>query len=707
MTLATRLDQESESETLTQTIRANMPKQYHDFSDLRIAGQRAWCTALWGPGNEKRVIKIDRPVDNLSSPRTLRSIAKGYTTENDISTLAQAPNKEAHNIVDLVDYKELDDGGFISVERSFGARSLDDRLKESPLSEQEFTTVFKGTLEAVRYAMNELGIYHRDLSNHNTLIEESNGKVKDIRLTDWTNAGNKKDTTPKAIPTSGRHWFTDPLLIKAFTGQEGTYNPGSEMYSIGVGMLSSLLGKYSFEYDPDTNYAVDTQTGESLVDENGRIITKKHEQVVKKAVKSLPRNIRRKYGKIINKLLTLDQTKRYNSIDDLIEDFNSVSEGGLLGKLNKIKGKIIAGAIIGSTLALGIAGPYAYNEIKSRDTQHQAELKSKEKYVVTTDWDGYKLDVSNNVVETDATVNLFRNKEYIKTFTEKDNYIPVEKGDKISISLSVKDLPWPVPKGELSRHSPSFNGKTYIEGREGKTFSVWSAMHNTANMSWEAGYNIGGFYEEIEIPQDIEDGTYVLVTELYAPERPSGADNYQDQIRFETPGKVVTRKRMPILVGTPEQDLEAGRFTFESLGGRGELSLKHLKERYEAKRFEADLEVNVFERKEDTSGHHYEKISVKDSSSIDEKYAYPSYFSLFPKPKKDEIAIAQLVARSKTGKVLYHTYIPMKATMPFADLPRSDQKLREQIFWDYNLPDKSFSEDLIELDKSLYEKSDN
>ena len=85
---------------LESKLREILPDSYQNIRFFRRGGTRLLYLADWGPGQEKRVIKVDTDPD---SPQGKLHTQRGYDTEHEIKMLSNEGHEE-HGISRLADY---------------------------------------------------------------------------------------------------------------------------------------------------------------------------------------------------------------------------------------------------------------------------------------------------------------------------------------------------------------------------------------------------------------------------------------------------------------------------------------------------------------------------------------------------------------------------------------------------------------------------
>lgn len=656
----------SEQEILLDVLKRVLdPDKYKNIRFYKEGGSRACFIADWGLGKEQRIIKIDK--SNITNPRAIRYTERGYTTANDIVALSQIEDPEQHHLARLCDYFKLDEEGLaISVESLFKAPSLTEIVeKEGPLATKDFESVITQFLEAERYLMGDLGMLHRDAKADNILVKK-NGSI-DVRLSDFANACKKENITSKLFPTAGSKSFTDPLIQGVFTGKESGYRETSEFYSVGINMLYGLTGKLPFEYDPDKKIAKVVSTGENLLDEHGLLNRKRHNEVLEQILSALP-NGSRKYASVIRKCLTLDESQRYTSIDDLIKDFDKKKSSGKRNKMWLLG--------IGAAALLSIFGAGVWYTAQKQSENTSNNLSSANRYNVQVSWNTSNNDIQNNLVDMQLHAYISGRNPPKNNYdsagakdifgVSKDRFIRAENNDKISLSAVVKEI---VDTGSYY----SLDGKAYFEGFEGIPFKVVPSRPNEVD-DGDEGSNIGVGNLDITVPDELREGLYYLVVELYPPEKPeqTWGEGYK-KIGFPSSDRIITRKKIPVVIGNPTYkiDLERANISYTEY-----VSMKNLDENH--------IEDVVFEASVPETGY------VHTGSN--------NWFSLnIPKPTNREERTIQLVARHK-GQPIWHTFIPIKGKSLDGEDPT---------WYELGNPTKKFSERIIDYRKQIYTNSHN
>ncbi len=535
--------------------------KYHGLAPAPSDGkQRDTFTVNQGSNGRTRTfrVKVDKP--DLEG-RLADLAARGYNTSGEIQNMLGIPTDEAirNHISPVTDFYVGDDGTFVSLEPEFeGAVTLRKFVEDKggKLDKETFNNIFPQILKAQQAAINQYHLLHRDLHPGNILINPS---TLEVRITDFTNATSSKNTHVKPMHTSGATYMRDPMLDKRFTGQERAYGPDNEMYSLGVLALQLLTGKNAVSYDFEKGTAIDTRTGESLLDENGRVIPWKHEGAFVGATLKIPNDLSG-HSLWIRGVTSLSPKPkssypRFSSIDELVEHVGKVTKPSLWERIKGNKSVVAAATLTTLVLGGGTSGTAWYFDRQ----EQEARVLEAEKYVVTSYWNGKGMEISNDKIDLRFSLNLSE-----QWYPTKNNILRAKAGDSLSITPTARAQIEDV-EGFGTNTTISLMGRYYIEGYPfadgsiARTFHVWTEGLNEGTNS----YGYGGYFgagRDANIPQ-LSDGVYHIAVELYAPTNEE-INNSKDsnlrkaKLRFAEPGKAIVRKKVPLIIGNPKQPID-------------------------------------------------------------------------------------------------------------------------------------------------------
>ncbi|MBI2148819.1 protein kinase [Candidatus Woesearchaeota archaeon] len=642
-------------------LRRILPDSYKNIRFFREGGTRKCYIAEWGPGRQKRVIKVDKKPD---SPRARRHVDRGCTSTNDLHALASIPNAETNNLSGLVDYF-INDDKVIVIEPHFESQSLEEVVAENPLNRKEFEKAFSNILKGANYLISSVGMYHRDLKPSNILV---NRKICSVRITDMANARKKEQVKSDYEPTVGGHLVTDPRLIGKFTGREKLYDESAEIYALGTDMYFALTGEYPFEYDPDNGTAVVYGTSENILNESGKLNTKKHNEVLKRAIKKIPSHSK-VYRQIIEKCLTLDEDKRYNSLEKLTWDFQATVKDDYLNtpRFDRFAGWFGLSFVGGfGLLCLGGLANAIYTLATGKElfSENKPAIVEKEKYEVGAEWNGGNLTITNNLIDVSVRVNKKKdNYRKIYPSTQVVNLLP---GEPLNLDIRFKYL------GGINKDNGTegYDGKVYFEGFSSERFGGFPSSHD--DFAYIEGY-VGVAYPEIIVPEDIGEGVHSLIVELYAPKD----DKLNNKLKFKYPGKALFRQRIPLVIGEPKNKVDLY-----------DLRLDYL----------PIMQIGVVNGEKNYNSRMNPRLSYElIVPELKHRHFYPpedynsNVFSTSPRlPEVDREMEVTMQLNYKDGdKIIGYTLIPIKS-----------RKVGNVYDWNLDLPGPDFSEKLISFRKA-------
>lgn len=204
------------------------------------------------------------------------------------------------NIVNVYDVGKDEDAAYIVMEYVDGI-NLKKLIKgKGILTESEAINILTQTCYALREAHNH-SIIHRDVKPHNIMIT-NDGKVK---VGDF---GIAKATSSATITAVGEvlgsvHYFSPEQARSAYMDNR------SDIYSLGIVLYEMLIGTTPYDGDTPVNVAL------KHINSTVRIPEEFKEKI------SLP------LQNMILKMTNKDMDSRYNNIDEILKDIDSINAG--------------------------------------------------------------------------------------------------------------------------------------------------------------------------------------------------------------------------------------------------------------------------------------------------------------------------------------------------------------------------------------------
>ncbi|MBW3020907.1 protein kinase [Candidatus Woesearchaeota archaeon] len=166
-----------------------------------------------------RIVKIDKPRNELSNNNGRTHHRRGYTSERELDLVIKIRNLEKNHLSQIMNYKDLKEfgkDGVAIIENKVDGYDLESIVnpksklneefrKENPkrgekrfnYSLNDWIKVFKDVSEALNY-LHSQGILHRDLNRGNIIVHSNNGNVEGTVI-DLGNAGTKKNILKRYI----------------------------------------------------------------------------------------------------------------------------------------------------------------------------------------------------------------------------------------------------------------------------------------------------------------------------------------------------------------------------------------------------------------------------------------------------------------------------------------------------------------------------
>jgi serine/threonine-protein kinase len=202
---------------------------------------------------------------------------------------------EHPNIVKIYEFFEQDNKIYVVFEYVEG-RNLDSILDEKgKLSLKEAIAILLPVLDALSFA-HERNIIHRDLKPSNIIITKD-GKVKVI---DFDIARELKNGITRA---SGVQDTSGTVVYMSPEQELGSYDERADIYSLGVCFYEMLTGELPFK-------------GPNFLVQKERMMFKKPSEIEP--------SLQAQVDEIILKCLQADKEKRYNSIQELLNELQKM-----------------------------------------------------------------------------------------------------------------------------------------------------------------------------------------------------------------------------------------------------------------------------------------------------------------------------------------------------------------------------------------------
>ncbi|MCF7866652.1 serine/threonine-protein kinase, partial [Candidatus Woesearchaeota archaeon] len=419
-------------------------------------------------------------------------------------------------------------------------KTLDQQIIDNgPFDIKDFEQTFEKILRSGKYYMNKFGILHRDPKASNILFRK-NGSI-DIWLTDWANAGTINNNKYKIMPTSGGHFILDPISSGIFSERQSTYNIQSELYAFGTEGTDMLLGDYDFEFDPDKEIGIYIPTGESMLNEKGKLDKEKFSKQLWNSLKEI-KGEPKKYRELLYRLRTPYENERFESINEVVNEFEKIkSKKSFVQKVKKHKNTIIISSLI-LTGGSGI-GLQTYQQLNK-------EILEAKKYPVNTAWNGADLTINNSLFDIKISSSVFNGgKNYSKY--PGDKFLVAKPGETIHAYIEANGKPF----SKENYNSLWLPAKAYIEGYEiSNEFNFYVDDPDKAYCPDDMyGYPYGDI--NMKLPEDIHEGISKMIIEVYSPNPKINKRNSKDamnKINLQSSGRVLLRKKIPIIVGDPK-----------------------------------------------------------------------------------------------------------------------------------------------------------
>jgi serine/threonine protein kinase len=239
------------------------------------------------------------------------------------------------NICTVHEFDEADAKPFISMAYIEG-QSLKDKLESGPLDLEEALGIAEQVAQGLQEA-HKKGIVHRDIKSGNIMVTDNGqAKVMDFGLARTSD----RTLLTKEGSTMGTVAYMSPEQTQ---GEE--VNQRTDLWSFGIVLYEMLTGQLPFKGEHEHAVVY------SILKENPKPITE---------IKSdIPTSIEQ----VVYKALEKDPDKRYQKIDELIDDLKSISAGIIpeeikirikKEKLRKRKRAFLYGGTVGLVMIIAV-----------------------------------------------------------------------------------------------------------------------------------------------------------------------------------------------------------------------------------------------------------------------------------------------------------------------------------------------------------------
>lgn len=661
----------TEDYELERVRRIHPRNKYHNIIPFDTSGEgrkKRLYRAGWG-GLNGRTRPVIIYTNKIGDPDVERYEAKGLGVGNEITVLTPwAVDECLENCVNpLLDYNEGEGIQAFTAPEYSGSLSLRRWIEENGvLSGKQFQEVFSCVFKGADFFIKNK-YYHRDHNPSNILIREVHQRLE-ARVIDPGSAIDTARADAVPVHSTLARFSMDPLIGGVFTTEYRKYSQASEVYAIAMNAITALTGKPPVYYDHRRRIAMDNHTGESLLDEHGDLIPEKHMRAVDRSIKQIPWFTRLRHKRWIRNGLSVNPNDRYESLCLMRADFDRGSDFFGLKELWRDS----IGLTITCLLGAGVVGGVLMTEhgLKGKYKAELEQVRTEEaRYDIGADGDGEGLGLNNNFVNLEITAVSGTNYNYPK----KTSYIKANPGEKVSLNVYLRENGGrPAPRDGNVRGLQSLRGRAYIEGSQLEFEEDKNRRPHIANdikipilgpdrSEW-LGWGMGGVWPSepvLTVPSNSLHGTYIVAVEAYQPVDGKTEDETElcKELDPRDPGKMLVRKRIPLIVGSPEKaiDLNYAYFSSDrSLIGPMDI-LETDKKRIEGKGGYAEL-----------NGKYSFEISVPEEE-IYRRLDNSNSIGLFLPSSRDEpnwlctdTRTLQILARDQNNAPAFYTAVPIR-----------------------------------------------
>jgi len=629
-------------------LREILPKsRYHNvrlFTEEQGAQKVCFLAEEGINGNKRTVFITAEKIPDNEAAKMLAT--RGYSLGNEITVALGLPVDEAvkHGVLPLTDFMEQD-GEVIAVQPYFRSMSLKRKVKEEgPLTRKEFSKIIPQALRATAY-LHEKGLGHRDLNPGNILI----GGDLETRVGDLATAASLDKQSSEIISTGGRS-VRDPLYGREPKGTVAQ----NDVYSLAMDALFGLRGAIPVHYDFITDTGIDTSTGESIVNTEGKPIPTKHNDTIDQALTLIPKWARkRRIDRVLGRALKFGD--RYQSLDEFEADLNRALKPNWRDRFSSLKTKTKIALASGLAGLIALAGTgigltqYQITKRQKAEIQHQAEMAEAERYLVKSEWNGSPIEIDNNLCNLEL-------KAYVKwkwTNSFPDiKFLRVVPGNELDFYAEARETSWP---RKSSTMLPYFPVQVYMDGipitaksnitQSQSTNGSISSFAHPIDFNRAVVYDMGGpqaLNLDVFIPTNTPNGVYYLSAAMYPPEK---VDNgYNQDPKFNSKANSISLKRIPIVVGETTDAIYMNELCIDNY--------------YDHATFARLGEKGIFRRENDSR--YKIVLSVPEESKIDYRN-FDNYFKFsLPGGTNTSPRILQIAVFDERGEMVNYNPIPIE-----------------------------------------------
>ncbi|MFH1130824.1 MAG: serine/threonine-protein kinase, partial [Pseudomonadota bacterium] len=308
----------------SQTLRVPTPVMFDSFSHSsfakrhdeppkapkvgdRIPGTRYRLVRHLGAGGNAEVFAAQHvDLDRQVAVKVLSfQFAQNEAAKTQFRMEARACGRVAHpNIVDVIDFGELDDGRFFFAMELLEGESLADLLdRAGPLPPGRTIGIFRQICRALQ-AAHEQGIVHRDVKPDNIMLIRKGGRPDFVKVLDFGVMAFTNDSSGQRVGTPG---FMAPEQVLGDAPA-----PAMDIYALGATLYTCLCRKLPYSAGSLKKYVSEQERGDP--------------PLLRTRIKNIPAALER----VVHKALARNPEQRHRSMAHLEADLiQAQQESGL------------------------------------------------------------------------------------------------------------------------------------------------------------------------------------------------------------------------------------------------------------------------------------------------------------------------------------------------------------------------------------------